>query len=247
MIRGEIKAKRMVFGQGMVVTGGYQSCPPMQCRAAVTTALTHPSPSFCCTDQSTIGLRHIPPHSLSVSVSPYMAPRQQAQNAVHAIRAILVRPGLIITASPQVPPLCCFTASPRPRPLGCCTAFPWPRPHVCISASPGPCLHHRLTASPRPLLISASLHHRGLALMAAVLHQRGRTLWSASLLPLGSATSMLHSSASSSALTHCSSMVLSLVLLPDLSGGGGGGSAWMFCPERSCPGRLATFPRMIQC
>ena len=26
MIRGEIRAKQMAFGQGMVVTGGYRSC-----------------------------------------------------------------------------------------------------------------------------------------------------------------------------------------------------------------------------
>ena len=34
-------AKPMAFGQGAVVTGGYRSCPAMQCRATVTTALTH--------------------------------------------------------------------------------------------------------------------------------------------------------------------------------------------------------------
>ena len=31
----------MAFGQGVLVTGGYRSCPAMQCRATVTTALTH--------------------------------------------------------------------------------------------------------------------------------------------------------------------------------------------------------------
>ena len=34
-------AKPMAFGQGVVVTGGYRSCPAMQCGATVTTALTH--------------------------------------------------------------------------------------------------------------------------------------------------------------------------------------------------------------
>ena len=34
-------AKRMAFGQGAVVTGGYRSYPAMQCGATVTTALTH--------------------------------------------------------------------------------------------------------------------------------------------------------------------------------------------------------------
>ena len=34
-------AKQMAFGQGVVVTGGYRSCLAMQCRATVTTALTH--------------------------------------------------------------------------------------------------------------------------------------------------------------------------------------------------------------
>ena len=34
-------AKPMAFGQGAVVTGGYRSCPAMQCGATVTTALTH--------------------------------------------------------------------------------------------------------------------------------------------------------------------------------------------------------------
>ena len=41
MIRGEIRAKMMAFGQGVVVTGGYRSCPAVQCKATVTTALTH--------------------------------------------------------------------------------------------------------------------------------------------------------------------------------------------------------------
>ena len=30
----------MAFGQGVVVTGGYGSCPAVQCGATVTTALT---------------------------------------------------------------------------------------------------------------------------------------------------------------------------------------------------------------
>ena len=46
MIRGEIRAKMMAFGQGVVVTGGYQSCPAVQCGATVTTALTHQPPFF---------------------------------------------------------------------------------------------------------------------------------------------------------------------------------------------------------
>ena len=33
--------KQMAFGQGVVVTGGYRSCPAMQCGATVTTVLTH--------------------------------------------------------------------------------------------------------------------------------------------------------------------------------------------------------------
>ena len=39
-----ISAKQMAFGQGVSVTGGYQSCPAIQCRATVTTALTHQPP-----------------------------------------------------------------------------------------------------------------------------------------------------------------------------------------------------------
>ena len=35
-----IWAKQMAFGQGVVVTGGYRSCPAIQCGATVTTALT---------------------------------------------------------------------------------------------------------------------------------------------------------------------------------------------------------------
>ena len=46
MIRGEIRAKMMAFGQGVVVTGGYRSCPAVQCGATVTTALTHQPPFF---------------------------------------------------------------------------------------------------------------------------------------------------------------------------------------------------------
>ena len=30
----------MAFGKGVVVTGGYRSCPAVQCGATVTTALT---------------------------------------------------------------------------------------------------------------------------------------------------------------------------------------------------------------
>ena len=40
MIRDEIEAKLMAFGQGVVVMGGYRSCPAVQCGATVTTALT---------------------------------------------------------------------------------------------------------------------------------------------------------------------------------------------------------------
>ena len=39
--RAAVWAKPMAFGQGVVVTGGYRSCPAMQCGATVTTALTH--------------------------------------------------------------------------------------------------------------------------------------------------------------------------------------------------------------
>ena len=46
MIRGEITAKMMAFGQGVVVTKGYRSCPAVQCGATVTTALTHRPPFF---------------------------------------------------------------------------------------------------------------------------------------------------------------------------------------------------------
>ena len=46
MFRGEIRAKVMAFGQGVVVTGGYRSCPAVQCGATVTTALTHQPPFF---------------------------------------------------------------------------------------------------------------------------------------------------------------------------------------------------------
>ena len=46
MIRGQIRAKMMAFGQGVVVTGGYRFCPAVQCGATVTTALTHQPPCF---------------------------------------------------------------------------------------------------------------------------------------------------------------------------------------------------------
>ena len=36
----------MAFGQGVVVTGGYRSCPAVPCGANVTTALTHQPPFF---------------------------------------------------------------------------------------------------------------------------------------------------------------------------------------------------------
>ena len=34
-------AKKMAFGQQGAVTGGYRSCPAMQCGTTVSTALTH--------------------------------------------------------------------------------------------------------------------------------------------------------------------------------------------------------------
>ena len=40
-------AKQMAFGQGVVVTEGYRSCPAMQCGATVTTAPTHLSRHIC--------------------------------------------------------------------------------------------------------------------------------------------------------------------------------------------------------
>ena len=46
MIRGEIRGKLMAFGQGVVVTEGYGSCPVGQCGATVTTALTDQPPFF---------------------------------------------------------------------------------------------------------------------------------------------------------------------------------------------------------
>ena len=36
----------MAFSQGVLVTGGYRSCPAVQCGAIVTTALTHEPPFF---------------------------------------------------------------------------------------------------------------------------------------------------------------------------------------------------------
>ena len=39
--RAVIWAKQVAFSQGVVVTGGYRSCPAMQCGATVTIALTH--------------------------------------------------------------------------------------------------------------------------------------------------------------------------------------------------------------
>ena len=72
MIRGEIRAKQMAFDQGVVVMGGYRSCPAMQCRATVTTALTNQPRFFCYTDSnihtsayslcSALFLVHLPPH-----------------------------------------------------------------------------------------------------------------------------------------------------------------------------------------
>ena len=41
-----INAQQVAFGQGVVVTGGYRSCPAMQRGATVTTALTHQLPFF---------------------------------------------------------------------------------------------------------------------------------------------------------------------------------------------------------
>ena len=46
MFRGEIRAKMMAFGQGVVVTGVYWSCPEVQYGATVTTVLTHQPPLF---------------------------------------------------------------------------------------------------------------------------------------------------------------------------------------------------------
>ena len=46
MIRGEIRARMMAFGQGVVIAGGYRSCPAVQCGATVTPALTHQPPFF---------------------------------------------------------------------------------------------------------------------------------------------------------------------------------------------------------
>ena len=40
-------ATTMALGQGVVVTGGYWSCPAMQCGATVTTALTHLHRPIC--------------------------------------------------------------------------------------------------------------------------------------------------------------------------------------------------------
>ena len=43
-----VLAKQMAFGQGVLVTGGYWSCPVMQCGGAtVTTALTHLRRHIC--------------------------------------------------------------------------------------------------------------------------------------------------------------------------------------------------------
>ena len=42
-----IWAKQMAFGHGVVVTGGYGSCPAMQCGATVTTALIHLRRHIC--------------------------------------------------------------------------------------------------------------------------------------------------------------------------------------------------------
>ena len=36
----------MALGQGVVVTGGYRSCPAVQCGATVTTGLTAPTSRF---------------------------------------------------------------------------------------------------------------------------------------------------------------------------------------------------------
>ena len=36
----------MAFAQGVVVTGGYLSCPAVQCGATMTTALAHQLPFF---------------------------------------------------------------------------------------------------------------------------------------------------------------------------------------------------------
>ena len=41
----------MAFAQGVVVMGGYRSCPAVQCGATMTTALTHQPPLFCSTKE----------------------------------------------------------------------------------------------------------------------------------------------------------------------------------------------------
>ena len=41
-----INPQQVAFGQGVVVTRGYRSCPAMQPGATVTTALTHQLPLF---------------------------------------------------------------------------------------------------------------------------------------------------------------------------------------------------------
>ena len=55
-IRFLFRAKQMALGQGVVVRGGYWSCPAMQCGATVTTPLTHHLPC------------HIYPHSSFVVI-----------------------------------------------------------------------------------------------------------------------------------------------------------------------------------
>ena len=40
MIRGDIRAKLMAYGKGVVGMGRYRFCPAVQCGATVTAALT---------------------------------------------------------------------------------------------------------------------------------------------------------------------------------------------------------------
>ena len=75
----------MAFSQGEVVTGGYRSCPAVQCGATVTTALTAPTSLFVAlirtytqvhSDVFRLRLVHVPTCSLSPAVGKVSKPRR---------------------------------------------------------------------------------------------------------------------------------------------------------------------------
>ena len=74
----------MAFSQGVIVTGGYRSCPAMQCGATVTTALT-PKHRTQNTDRHTGEQEPSGPgHRTRNTTHRACTPESRSQEAVHA-------------------------------------------------------------------------------------------------------------------------------------------------------------------